>query len=94
MAMISPALESMMETLSTVKFASRAKNVKNQPVVNEDLDQKVRSSDSEGRGKGMDVCWTRLRIHSTNEYANARAILLSATSLALKMRLIFDPLIE
>ncbi len=41
MAMISPALESMVETLSTVKFASRAKNIKNQPVVNEDFDQKV-----------------------------------------------------
>lgn len=42
MAMISPALESMVETLSTVKFASRAKNIKNQPIVNEDFDQKVR----------------------------------------------------
>ncbi|CAB1096787.1 unnamed protein product [Ectocarpus sp. CCAP 1310/34] len=41
MAMISPALESMVETLSTVKFASRAKNIKNQPIVNEDFDQKV-----------------------------------------------------
>ncbi|CAM9193777.1 unnamed protein product [Phaeothamnion confervicola] len=40
MAMISPALESMVETLSTVKFANRAKNIKNEPVVNEDLDQK------------------------------------------------------
>ncbi|CBJ30889.1 conserved unknown protein [Ectocarpus siliculosus] len=40
MAMISPALESMVETLSTVKFASRAKNIKNQPIVNEDFDQK------------------------------------------------------
>ncbi|CAM9553013.1 unnamed protein product [Chrysoparadoxa australica] len=40
MAMISPALESMLETLSTVKFANRAKNIKNAPVVNEDLDQK------------------------------------------------------
>ena len=44
MAMISPALESMVETLSTVKFASRAKNIKNQPIVNEDFDQKVRES--------------------------------------------------
>lgn len=43
MAMISPALESMVETLSTVKFASRAKNIKNQPIVNEDFDQKVRN---------------------------------------------------
>jgi hypothetical protein len=40
MAMVSPALESMAETLSTVKFAHRAKNIKNDPVINEDLDQK------------------------------------------------------
>jgi Kinesin motor domain len=38
--MISPALESMAETLSTVKFANRAKNIKNEAVVNEDIDQK------------------------------------------------------
>jgi len=30
MAMISPALESMMESLSTLKFANRAKNIKNE----------------------------------------------------------------
>jgi hypothetical protein len=38
--MISPALESMAETLSTVKFANRAKHIKNEAVVNEDIDQK------------------------------------------------------
>lgn len=40
MAMISPALESMTESLSTLKFANRAKNIKNEARVNEDLDQK------------------------------------------------------
>ena len=40
MAMISPALESIVETLSTLKFANRAKNIKNEAHVNEDLDQK------------------------------------------------------
>jgi len=40
MAMISPALESMVESLSTLKFANRAKNIKNEAKVNEDLDQK------------------------------------------------------
>ena len=40
MAMISPALESMVETLSTLKFANRAKNIRNEARVNEDLDQK------------------------------------------------------
>ena len=38
--MISPALEAMVESLSTLKFANRAKNIKNEPKVNEDLDQK------------------------------------------------------
>lgn len=40
MAMISPALEAMVETISTLKFANRAKNIKNEAKVNEDLDQK------------------------------------------------------
>lgn len=40
MAMISPALEAFMESLSTLKFANRAKNIKNEARVNEDLDQK------------------------------------------------------
>lgn len=41
MAMISPALEAFVESLSTLKFANRAKNIKNVASVNEDLDQKV-----------------------------------------------------
>jgi kinesin family protein 3/17 len=40
MAMISPAMEAMTESLSTLKFANRAKNIKNEARVNEDLDQK------------------------------------------------------
>lgn len=40
MAMISPAFEAMQETISTLKFANRAKNIKNVAKVNEDLDQK------------------------------------------------------
>ena len=40
MAMISPASEAITETLSTLKFANRAKNIKNEAKVNEDLDQK------------------------------------------------------
>jgi|TARA_B110000305_G_C18793379_1_gene339362 ABC-type phosphate transport system auxiliary subunit len=38
--MISPALEAFPESLSTVKFANRAKHIKNTARVNEDLDQK------------------------------------------------------
>lgn len=41
MAMISPAMESFQESLSTLKFANRAKNIKNDAVVNEDLDEKA-----------------------------------------------------
>merc|ERR1711871_444034 len=40
MAMISPALEAIVETVSTLKFANRAKNIRNEARVNEDLDQK------------------------------------------------------
>eukprot|EP00762_Andalucia_godoyi_P001004 ANDGO_02125.mRNA.1 Kinesin-II 95 kDa subunit len=41
MAMISPALESFAETLSTLKFANRAKNIKNEAHVNEDLNERA-----------------------------------------------------
>ena len=41
MAMVSPALDSFTETLSTIKFANRAKNIKNTAEINVDLDQKA-----------------------------------------------------
>ncbi|CAG9326634.1 unnamed protein product [Blepharisma stoltei] len=41
MAMISPAFESFSESLSTIKFANRAKNIKNAPKINEDVDQRT-----------------------------------------------------
>ncbi|EGR29876.1 kinesin motor domain protein, partial [Ichthyophthirius multifiliis] len=41
MAMISPAQEAFNESLSSLKFANRAKNIKNQPIINEDLDQRA-----------------------------------------------------
>ena len=41
MAMISPALEHYSETVSTLKFANRAKNIKNMAVVNQDLNEKA-----------------------------------------------------
>eukprot|EP01083_Nonionella_stella_P277608 943691_1 len=41
MAMISPALESFLESVSTLKFANRAKNIQTRPQVNEDLDEKT-----------------------------------------------------
>ena len=39
-AMVSPALEAYAETLSTLKFAHRAKEIQNTAMLNEDLDQK------------------------------------------------------
>ncbi|RMZ57034.1 hypothetical protein APUTEX25_002266 [Auxenochlorella protothecoides] len=41
LAMISPAVEAYSESLSTLKFANRAKNVRNAPTVNEDLDHRT-----------------------------------------------------
>lgn len=40
-AMISPALEAFAESLSTLKFANRAKSIKNEAHINEDLDQRA-----------------------------------------------------
>ncbi len=39
--MISPAPEAFHESLSSLKFAHRAKSIKNRPAINEDLDQKA-----------------------------------------------------
>jgi hypothetical protein len=41
MAMISPALEAYSESLSTLQFAHRAKSIKNEAHINEDLDHKM-----------------------------------------------------
>jgi hypothetical protein len=41
MAMISPSIEAFSESLSTLKFANRAKNIQNEATINEDLDEKA-----------------------------------------------------
>ena len=41
MAMVSPAFESYSENLSTLKFATRAKKIKNNAKINEDVDQRA-----------------------------------------------------
>ena len=41
MAMISPSYDAFNESLSTLKFATRAKKVKNEAKINEDVDQKA-----------------------------------------------------
>jgi GTPase SAR1 family protein len=41
MAMISPTFESFSESVSTLKFATRAKKIKNEAKINEDLDHKA-----------------------------------------------------
>lgn len=40
MAMVSPAYMAYNESISTLKFANRAKNIKNTPKINEDIDSK------------------------------------------------------
>lgn len=39
MGMITPSPDSYGESLSTLKFAARAKNIKNDPKINEDINQ-------------------------------------------------------
>jgi len=41
MAMISPANEAFLESLSTLKFANRAKNIRNDARINEDINEKA-----------------------------------------------------
>lgn len=41
MAMISPTYEGYAESISTLKFATRAKKIKNEAKINEDLDHKA-----------------------------------------------------
>ncbi|EGR34190.1 kinesin motor domain protein [Ichthyophthirius multifiliis] len=41
MATISPSIDAFSESISTLKFANRAKNIRNSPVINEDLDQRA-----------------------------------------------------
>lgn len=41
MAMISPSADSFSESHQTLKFANRAKNIKNEAVINEDNDQRA-----------------------------------------------------
>ena len=41
MAMISPANDAHGESLSTLKFATRAKKIKNEARINEDIDQRT-----------------------------------------------------
>ena len=41
MAMISPAFDGYSESISTLKFATRAKKIKNIAKINEDVDQRA-----------------------------------------------------
>jgi hypothetical protein len=41
MAMISPSSDAFGESLSTLKFATRAKKIKNEAKINEDVDQRT-----------------------------------------------------
>jgi hypothetical protein len=41
MAMITPSADAFAESLSTLKFATRAKKIKNEARINEDVDQRA-----------------------------------------------------
>lgn len=41
LTMISPSPQAFLESLSSLKFAYRAKSIKNKPSINEDIDQKA-----------------------------------------------------
>ena len=41
MVMISPSFEGYAESISTLKFATRAKKIKNQAKINEDVDHRT-----------------------------------------------------
>ena len=41
MAMVSPSADAFGESLSTLKFATRAKKIKNEARINEDVDQRA-----------------------------------------------------
>jgi kinesin family protein 3/17 len=41
MAMITPSADAFAESLSTLKFATRAKKIKNEAKINEDVDQRA-----------------------------------------------------
>ena len=41
LTMISPSPQAFLESLSSLKFAYRAKSIKNKPLINEDIDQKA-----------------------------------------------------
>jgi len=41
MAMVSPSSDAFGESLSTLKFATRAKKIKNEARINEDVDQRA-----------------------------------------------------
>jgi len=64
LATISPAAEASSETLSTLKFATRAKRVTNAPRLNEDLDQAslLRKYERELRRLRVRVCKRAIRV--------------------------------
>jgi len=89
MAMISPALESFPESLSTLKFANRAKNIKNEARVNEDLDQRgllrkyeleIRKLRSELESKSKEIVDKRKVLHLEELRRRAEADKVAALS--------------
>ena len=74
-----------MESLSTLKFANRAKNIKNEAHLNEDLDQKALLRKYEKEIKKSGTCSTIIKA-AFNAIARARRFSVSLRSFAAHMR--------
>ena len=70
MAMISPAADAFGESQSTLKFATRAKKIKNEARINEDVDQKtlVRKYEIELRRLKQELDQRNNQINSSEQY--------------------------
>ena len=70
MAMISPAADAFGESQSTLKFATRAKKIKNEARINEDVDQKtlVRKYEIELRRLKQELDQRNSQINSSEQY--------------------------
>jgi kinesin family protein 3/17 len=71
MAMISPAGEGFGESISTLKFATRAKKIKNEARINEDVDQRALLRKYE-----VELRKLKLELNEKNRHINSHSHLL------------------
>lgn len=71
MAMISPSSEGFGESISTLKFATRAKKIKNEARINEDVDQRALLRKYE-----VELRKLKLELNEKNRHINSHSHLL------------------